>query len=170
MPRIAVYAGTFDPVTCGHEDLINRASKMFDQVIVAIGVNSAKKPLFALEERIDLLQRSLRRWHRDNIEVTSFEGLLVNFCVERKAEVIVRGLRAAMEFDYELGIAHANLTQEKGIDTIFLPTKPEFSFVSSSVVKELAKHGGDVHQYVSNSVEKALWEKFRKGPSPEERA
>lgn len=160
MNRIAVYAGSFDPMTFGHEDLIRRASTLFDRVVVGIGVNSSKKPLFELEERVALLSQMCRQF--DNVEVASFSGLLVNFALERKATAIVRGLRAAMDFDYELGIAHANKTQAKSLDTVFLPTNPEFSFVSSSVVKEIAKYGGNVRAFVSPVIEEALRQKFAK--------
>jgi pantetheine-phosphate adenylyltransferase len=156
----AVYAGSFDPVTLGHVDLIARASNIFDQVIVGIGVNSSKKPTFSTEERIQLIAAACSDLGH-NIEVTAFEGLLVNFCKKVGASVIIRGLRAVTDFEYELGIAHANATQVPEIDTYFLPTKPEFSFVSASVVREIAKYGGDLHKYVPPVVSEALREKFK---------
>lgn len=168
----AIYAGSFDPVTLGHLDLIYRAIQVFDLVVVAIGINSAKKPLFSTEERIQLLQDT---WvgkltgpatYSSKIEVTCFEGLLVNYCHQNDIKIILRGLRAVTDFEYELGIAHANATQDQGIDTFFMPTKPEFSFVSSSVVRELARHGGQLSRYVPEGVEKALREKFRTEADP----
>lgn len=164
MKRIAVYAGSFDPVTYGHTDLIERASKMFDQVIVGIGVNSSKKPLFDVKHREQLLLGVCRKF--ENVTIESFDGLLIHFCEKKGASFIVRGLRAAMDFEYELGIAHANKTQDKGIDTLFLATSPEFSFVSSSVVKEIAKYGGIVRQFVDPKVEAALWQKFNANQYP----
>lgn len=155
MKGIAVYAGSFDPVTLGHTDLIERAKKMFDHLIVAIGVNSSKKPVFSLAERIFLLKATC-----PGIDVVSFEGLLSTFCTQQGATVIVRGLRAAGDFEYELGIAHANRTQNTDIDTVFMPTKPEFSFVSSSTVKEIARHNGNVLQFVAPVVAEVLRRKF----------
>lgn len=156
--KLAVYAGSFDPITYGHQDLIERASLLFDKVIVGIGVNSAKKPLFTTEERLAMVGGFVEPY--PNVTVEAFEGLLIDFCRRKGAAIIVRGLRAATDFDYELGIAQANRTQNQFIDTVFLPTKPEFAFVSSSVVKELCKHGGMVRDFVNHNVERALWAKF----------
>ncbi len=158
MKRIAVYAGTFDPVTYGHLDLIERSSKMFDELVVGIGVNSSKNPLLSLRERMALLKLECEKF--ENVMVTSFDGLLIDFARASKATTLVRGLRAAMDFEYELGICQANRTQDKTIDTVFLATSPEFSFVSSSIVKEICKHGGIVRQFVSHNAERVLWEKF----------
>ena len=147
-PRIAVYAGSFDPLTSGHENIIRRAVKLCDKLIIAVGHNSTKKMLFSKEERIDMVQRVcgplISAWE---VEVTSFDGLLVSFCQSRGAHLIVRGLRAPMDFEYEMV-------------TIFLPTEAEFSFTSSSVVKEIASHGGNVRQFCSPYVEQQLWAKF----------
>lgn len=156
---VAVYAGSFDPLTLGHTNLILRASKAFDKLIVGVGVNSSKKYLFSQEERVRLLRTSVP----DTVKVIPFEGLLVKFCKEVDATVIVRGLRAVTDFEQELGIAHANADQDPDIDTFFLPTQPTFSFVSSTVVREIAKHGGKVDHYVNSYVEKALLEKFGHG-------
>lgn len=159
---IAVYAGSFDPPTLGHEDLALRAVRVCSRLIIAVGINSSKKPLFSLEERLAMLREMSRRVHPnpDVVEVASFDGLLVQYCAKRGASLIIRGLRAVTDFEYELGIAHANLDQDGTIDTFFLPTKPEFSFVSSSVVKEIARHNGKVSHYVQKDVEDRLREKF----------
>lgn len=161
MTTKAVYAGSFDPITLGHMDLIERAYGVFDEVIIAIGVNSSKKPVFTTEERIELIKQSamIGSWE-PRITIESFEGLLVNFCKKVQANVIIRGLRAVSDFEYELGIAHANRSQAPKIDTFFLPTKPEYSFVSSSIVREIAKYGGDLSKYVTPVVDKALRAKF----------
>lgn len=160
MNHTAVYAGSFDPVTLGHMDLIKRASTIFPKVIVGIGVNSSKKSLFSNEGRKLILEQECKDAGLTNVEVKNFEGLLVRFCETEGARVIIRGLRALTDFEYELGIAHANSTQVSNVDTIFLATKPEFSFVSSSVVKEIAKHGGRLDQYVSKRVAKELHSVF----------
>lgn len=163
----AVYAGSFDPVTKGHLDLIQRAAQAFDHLIVAVGINSAKKPLFTTEEKIRLIEVGILRsgFGEPNIVVTSFEGLLVDFCKQEKATVIIRGLRAVTDFEFEMGIAHANRNMDPGIDTFFIPTQPKYSFVSSSTVREIAKHQsptGWVHldSYVTANVKDALKQKF----------
>jgi len=160
---IAVYAGSFDPITHGHQDLIERAARVFDKVIVGIGTNSAKKGLFLPGERESLMKevfKSLQAPLQDKVEVRIFTGLLVNFCREVKAQIIVRGLRAVTDFEMELGIAHANAQLAPDLDTFFLVTTPQNSFVSSSVVKEIAKYGGDVSYYVHPAVREALRHKF----------
>lgn len=158
---IAIYAGSFDPVTLGHLDVINRAAKCFDTLVIGIGVNSAKKTLFTSDERAEMLLTACQTLYPDvHAEVARFDGLLVNFCQKLGAKVIIRGLRAVTDFEYELGIAHANSSQAPEVFTFFLPTKPEFSFVSSSVVRELAKHGGKLDHYVPKNVGAALREKF----------
>jgi pantetheine-phosphate adenylyltransferase len=157
----AVYAGSFDPVTLGHLDVIQRAAKCFDTLVIGIGINSAKKTLFTSDERAEMLLTACRTLYPDvYAEVARFDGLLVNFCQKLGAKVIIRGLRAVTDFEYELGIAHANSSQAPEVYTFFLPTKPEFSFVSSSVVRELAKHGGKLDHYVPKNVEEALRKKF----------
>lgn len=155
---IGVYAGTFDPPTIGHEDLIKRSLGFCDKVVVGIGLNSSKAPIFTVEERIDMLRRLVDGHAK--IEVLAFDGLLVDFVRKLGGSIIIRGLRAVMDFEYELGIAHANADQAPTVETIFLATKPQFSFVSSSVVREIAKHGGSVRTYVSPLVEEALRTKF----------
>jgi len=156
----AVYAGSFDPPTLGHLDVIQRATKCFDTLVIGIGINSAKKTLFTYDERAEMLRTACRTLPGRISEVARFDGLLVDFCKKLGAGVIIRGLRAVTDFEYELGIAHANSSQAPEVYTFFLPTKPEFSFVSSSVVRELAKHGGKLDHYVPKNVEEALRKKF----------
>ena len=156
--RLAVYAGSFDPVTLGHTDLIERAAALFSDVIVAIGVHPTRDPLFTADERMKLIEEVVRPY--SNVKVASFDGLLIDFSRERNARVIVRGLRAATDFEYELQIAHANADLCPEIDTIFLPTRTKHGFVSASLVREIASHGGDVSRYAPPVVCKALREKF----------
>lgn len=158
--RLAVYAGSFDPVTLGHLDLIERASALFSDVIVGIGVHPTRSPLFSAEERERLIRDVTR--HLKNVSVECFSGLLIDFCRERKARVIVRGLRAVTDFEYELQIAHANADLSPEIDTIFLPTRTEHGFVSASLVREIASHGGDVSRYAPRAVCDALALRFGK--------
>lgn len=155
---MAVYAGSFDPVTNGHTDLIDRAAALFSKLIVAVGIHPTRRPLFSADERLALL-REVTREH-DNVEVLSFDGLLIDLCRELGARVIVRGLRAATDFEYELQIAHANADMEPDIDTIFLPTRTNYGFVSASLVREIASHGGDVSRYAPQAVITALSAKF----------
>lgn len=156
--RLAVYAGSFDPVTNGHLDLIERASALFDRVIVAIGIHPTRKPLFSADERMALIKQVSA--HLPNVVVDSFDGLLIGYCKSKGARVIVRGLRAATDFEYELQIAHANADLEPSIDTIFLPTRTNYGFVSASLVREIASHGGDVSRYAPEAVRAALAQKF----------
>jgi pantetheine-phosphate adenylyltransferase len=145
-------------VTLGHLDLIERASAMFSDVIVAIGVHPTRKPLFSAEERIALLKEVTKGY--SNVVVESFDGLLIQFCEARRARVIVRGLRAATDFEYELQIAHANADLAPEIDTMFLPTRTKHGFVSASLVREIASHHGDVSRYAPAPVCAALQAKF----------
>jgi pantetheine-phosphate adenylyltransferase len=158
--HLAVYAGSFDPVTIGHLDLIERASKLFSEVIVAIGRHPTKSPLFTFNERMDML--ALVTKDTANVRVDSFEGLLIHYCERIGARVIVRGLRAATDFEYELQIAHANADMVPGVDTVFLPTRTNYGFVSASLVREIASHGGDVSHYAPAPVCEALRAKFAK--------
>jgi pantetheine-phosphate adenylyltransferase len=156
--RIAVYAGSFDPATLGHLDLIERASVLFENVIVAVGVHPTKHPLFSPEERTDLLRRITA--HLPNVSVDSFDGLLIQYCISHGAGVIVRGLRVTTDFEYELQIAHANADLGPQVDTVFLPTRTRHGFVSASLVREIASHGGDVSRYAPPIVCEALAKKF----------
>jgi pantetheine-phosphate adenylyltransferase len=158
MSQLAVYAGSFDPVTYGHLDLIERASKLFDRVIVAIGLHPTRTPMFSVDQRMDLLREVVGPFA--NVEVRAFEGLLIEFCRDVGARVVVRGLRAATDFEYELQIAHANADLQPEIDTIFLPTRTNYGFVSASLVREIASHGGDVSRYAPPPVRAALRERF----------
>jgi pantetheine-phosphate adenylyltransferase len=155
LERLAVYAGSFDPVTLGHLDLIERAAALFSDVIVAIGVHPSRDPLFTIEERLRLV--SVVSTHLGNVKVESFDGLLIEYCKKREARVIVRGLRAATDFEY----ANADLCPE--IDTIFLPTRTKNGFISASLVREIASHGGDASRYAPAVVCEALREKFKPG-------
>ncbi|MCK6588316.1 MAG: pantetheine-phosphate adenylyltransferase [Polyangiaceae bacterium] len=161
-PLTAVYAGSFDPITFGHLDLIERAVKLFGTVIIALGKHPTKKSLFSFAERVELLREVTQSIPRVRIE--PFEGLLIHYCERVGARVIVRGLRAATDFEYELQIAHANADMAPGIDTIFLPTRTNYGFVSASLVREIASHGGDVSHYVPGPVCAALKAKFSAPP------
>lgn len=161
--RLAVYAGSFDPPTLGHMDLIERASALFSDVIVGIGRHPTRSPLFTVEERLDLVTRASA--HLSNVSVEAFDGLLIHFCEAKKARVIVRGLRAATDFEYELQIAHANADLAPEVDTVFLPTRTKNGFISASLVREIASHHGDVSRYAPALVCEALEKKFRR-PSP----
>jgi len=141
MPDIAVYPGTFDPITNGHLDIIERASRHVATVIVAVSQNPSKQPLFTLEERVTMAKEAVARM--PNVEVDSFEGLLVDFCTRRGSKLVVKGLRAVSDFEYEMQMAQMNL-RLAGVDTLFMVANPSFSFLSSSIVKEVARFGGSV--------------------------
>ena len=158
--QLVVYGGSFDPVTIGHLDVIRRASALFDRVIVALGKHPTRNPLFTVDERMELLREVTRGM--PGVEVTAFEGLLIHFCKSVGARVLVRGLRAATDFEYELQIAHANSDLEPGIDTIFLPTRTNYGFISASLVREISSHGGDVSKYAPRPVCEALIRKHAK--------
>ena len=145
MPDIAVYPGTFDPITNGHLDIIDRASKHVSTVVVAVSQNPAKQPMFSLEERVAIVKESVAAI--SGVEVDSFDGLLVDYCVRRGARLVVKGLRAVSDFEYEMQMAQMNL-RLAGVDTLFLVANPSFSFLSSSIVKEVARFGGSVEGLV----------------------
>jgi pantetheine-phosphate adenylyltransferase len=157
---IAVYAGSFDPVTFGHLDLVDRASKLFEHLIIAVGVHPTRHGVFSFEERIAMLREVTQ--DIPNARIDFFDGLLIQYCAKIGARVIVRGLRAATDFEYELQIAHANADLAPDIDTIFLPTRTHYGFVSASLVREIASHGGDVSHYAPSPVCEALRKKFQK--------
>jgi pantetheine-phosphate adenylyltransferase len=159
--RRAVCPGTFDPVTLGHLDIVRRAASMFDEVVVAVGVNSSKSRLFSAEERIAMLETACADLER--VRVASFSGLLTEFCTANDVHAIVKGIRAGTDVDYELPMAHMNATLAPGVETVFLPTGAGFSFVSSSLVKEVAGLGGDVSRFVPDHVREALDRRLARG-------
>jgi pantetheine-phosphate adenylyltransferase len=157
--RIAVYPGSFDPVTRGHEDLVLRSLRFADRVIVAVADNSAKQPLFTLEERLALIRQAVSH---PAVDVQSFQGLLVEFARRVGATVIVRGLRAVSDFEYEFQMALMNRNLEPGVETVFLVPAFDLTYLSSSLVREVARHGGDVSQLVHPAVDRALKQKFKR--------
>lgn len=156
----AIYPGTFDPVTNGHLDIIERASKLFDKVIITVAVNSSKKPLFTKEERLDMIKNVTKKFK--NVTVDVFDGLLVAYAKKKKASVIIRGLRAISDFDYEFQIALTNRKLEPEVNTIFLMPSEKYSFLNSSLVRELASFKANVKEFVPDYVFKKLKEKYRK--------
>ena len=159
--KTAIYPGSFDPVTLGHFDIIKRSSEIFDQVIVGVLCNNAKSPLFSVEERVKMLEEVTK--DIPNVEVQSFDGLLVDFMRQNHAKVIVRGLRAITDFEYELQLAQMNRVIAPEIDTLFLTTNLKYAYLSSSTVKEVAAYGGDISNfvtpYVADEVHKRLRER-----------
>ena len=159
----AVCPGSFDPITNGHLDVIERASHLFDEVVIAVLVNNSKSSLFTIEERIVLARDCVK--HLPNVKVDMWSGLLVDYCRENKVDAIVKGLRAVSDFDYELQMAQMNL-QLKGVDTLLMATKPAYSFLSSSLVREIARYGGDVSNLVPARVLSELIRKAKDSSSP----
>jgi len=155
-----VCPGSFDPITYGHLDVIERASEQFDEVVVAVLVNRIKGSLFTVDERMEMIRETVKAF--DNVKVDSWSGLLIDYCKERKIRAIVKGLRAVSDFDYELQMAQMN-RQLSGVETLFMATRPEYSFLSSSLVKELATYGGDVSMYVPAPVHTSLLERMSGG-------
>jgi pantetheine-phosphate adenylyltransferase len=160
--RRAVCPGSFDPATFGHLDVVRRASTLFDEVVVAVGTNVSKNRLFTPDERIEMMHRACA--DLPNVSVEGFTGLVTTFCAERDISAIVKGLRAASDFDYELQMAQMN-SSLTGVETVFLPTSPERGFVSSSLVKEVAGFGGDVSAFVPDFVHDALRVRLERGRS-----
>ena len=157
MSLAALCPGTFDPVTNGHLDIVERASRLFDTVVVAVVENPAKEPLFGPEERVTMLKEATGGL--ENVEVESFSGLLVDYAARREARIIVKGLRAVSDFDYELQMAQMN-HRLTGVETCFIPTSPKWSYLSSSLVKEIAGYGADVEGLVPENVRDRLQEKL----------
>lgn len=153
---IAIYPGTFDPLTNGHTDLIERAARMFPRVVVAIAESPHKKPAFPLEQRIRLAKEVLSDRALNNVEVTGFDSLLAHFVQQRRSGVILRGLRAVSDFEYEFQLASMNRHLVRDAETVFLTPAEEYSFISSSLVKEIARLGGDVSEFVDTRVDQAL--------------
>ena len=154
MIRRAIYPGSFDPVTNGHLDVVDRARKLFDEVIVAVAHNDQKQPLFTLEERLDLLRTTIG--HMDKVEIAPLDGLLVDFAVARQAIAVIRGLRAVSDFEFEFQMALMNRKLEATVETIFLMPKEEYTYLSSRIVKEIARLGGDVGEFLPGPVAAAL--------------
>jgi pantetheine-phosphate adenylyltransferase len=157
MKNKVVYPGTFDPITYGHMDLIDRASRLFDHVIVAIATNTNKRPFFSIEERIDLAKKVLTKY--TNVEVVGFKNLLMTFMRERQANIILRGLRAVSDFDYEFQLAGMNRQLDPGVESLFLMPAENYTYISSSFVREIAQLNGDVSKFVPELVVKALTKK-----------
>lgn len=158
--KVGIYAGSFDPITLGHLDIIKRASRITKKLIIAVLNNNAKKPAFSVEERLELIRKVTR--DIPNVEVMSFSGLTVDFAREQSANVLVRGLRAVTDFEYELQIAQLNHKLNPEVDTIFLTTSVEYSYLSSSIVKEIASYGGDISQFVPSEVVEDVYQKLYK--------
>ena len=155
----AMYPGTFDPITLGHEDLVRRAAVLFDQVVVAIAANTgSKSPMFSVDERVDMARAALA--DIGNVEVTRYDGLTVDFARERGLRVIVRGLRAVSDFEYEFQLANMNRHLTDEVETAFLTPTEKYTFISSSLVREVAELGGDISEFVSPKVKRALTERI----------
>ncbi|MEM7250109.1 MAG: pantetheine-phosphate adenylyltransferase [Pseudomonadota bacterium] len=157
MTRVAIYPGTFDPIHNGHVDLIHRAATMFDKIIVAVAISAGKRPRFTVDERVELAQQVLSSL--DNIEVSRFDGLLIHFAAANQATVVVRGLRAVSDFEYELQLASMNRKMMPELETVFLPSDEGLSYISSTLVREIALLGGDVTPFVDPLVVSAFSER-----------
>ena len=158
--RRAIYPGSFDPVTNGHLDVIGRARKLFDEIVVAVAHNDEKQPLFSLEERLALLGDALDKI--DHVRVAQFDGLLVDFAVAQEANAVIRGLRAVSDFEFEFQMALMNRKLQDSVETIFLMPKEEYTYLSSRLVKEIARLGGNVSGFVPRPVVEALAKKFKR--------
>ena len=158
--RRAIYPGSFDPVTYGHLDIINRSSKIVDELIIGVLKNKAKMPLFSVEERVKMLEEVTKDMPK--VRIVPFEGLLVDFARQMDARMVVRGLRAITDFEYELQMAQTNHKLEEELETVFLTTALEYSYLSSTIVKEVASFGGDISQFVPELVMDRIFEKINK--------
>ena len=152
--RTVIYPGSFDPMTNGHLDVVERAARLFDRVIVAVAQNDSKQPLFSLEERVSLVRQSTKSL--PNVEVDAFNGLLVNYVIDRGGQAVIRGLRAVSDFEFEFQLALMNRKLNEKVETIFMMPKDTYTFLSSRIVKEIARLGGDVKAFVPDAVELAL--------------
>lgn len=157
---LAIYPGSFDPVTNGHLDIIERSRKLFDEIIVSVLLNVGKRPAFSVQERVEMLSQATSLW--DNVHVDTFEGLLVDYAIKKQARVILRGIRAVTDFDYEFQMALMNRRMEPGIETVFMMPAEAYSYLSSSLVKEVCSLGGSVNGLVPALVEQRLAQKFGK--------
>lgn len=156
-----IYPGTFDPPTFGHLDIIQRLSHMFDEVVVALLINGNKNPIFTLDERIEMIKSDVDGHNLKNVTIKTFDGLMANFAKEENSRVIARGLRGMADYEYEKNIARVNEALYEGLETIYLLSDPDYSFISSSMVKEVATFGGDISTFVSKDVESKMREKFK---------
>jgi pantetheine-phosphate adenylyltransferase len=156
--RIAIYAGSFDPITRGHEDLVNRSLEFVDRLVVAVATNVSKEPLFSADERVDLIRAALN--DRDRIDVRQFSGLLVDFAREVKAKLLIRGLRAVSDFEYEYQMALMNRHLSSGLETVFMVPSLDTTYISASLVREVARFGGEIADLVHPAVAAALHEKY----------
>ena len=156
--KIAIYPGSFDPITNGHLDIIERSSRIFDKVIVSVLHNSAKRPAFTAEERVEFIKSATE--HLENVETDYFDGLLVDYAKEKSATTIVKGLRAVSDFEYEMQMALMNRRQNPEIETLFLISSSEYSFLSSSIVKEVAHLGGNLDGFVPECIKAEIYHKF----------
>lgn len=159
MNKKVIYPGTFDPITNGHLDLIERTAKMFDSVTIGVAASPSKNTMFSLDERVDLVHQCCQ--HLSNVNVVGFSGLLVDFAKEQQASILIRGLRTTMDFEYEFGLTSMYRKLLPGLENIFLTPSEEFAFLSSTIVREVAIHGGNVAQFVPNPVNTAILEKLR---------
>lgn len=160
MQNTIIYPGTFDPITKGHTDLIERAARLFDNVIVAVAANPGKKPIFSLQERIILAQQVLA--HFKNVKVMGFDNLLVEFAKQQGATVILRGLRAVSDFEYEFQLASMNRRLMPELETMFLTPSEQYSFISANLIREIARLGGDITKFVHEAVAQALYQRLKK--------
>jgi pantetheine-phosphate adenylyltransferase len=161
--KLGIYAGTFDPITHGHADIITRSLSVFDQVMVAVAPNPTKRPLFTLEERIEMVRLVTKEL--PGVQVTSFEGLLVEFVRRMGARAVIRGLRAISDFEYEFQMALVNRKLDSSIETVFFMPREEYSYLTSSLIKDVGRHGGDLNKFLHPDVARRLQERLRSGLS-----
>jgi len=159
MQKRAIYPGTFDPITNGHIDIVTRAAAMFDELILAIAASPSKKPMFSLDERVALAQQATA--HLQNVTVVGFSDLMANFARDQQATILIRGLRAVADFEYEMQLAHMNRHLMPDLESVYLMPSKEWSFISSSLVKEVARHQGDVAHFLPQPVHQALLNKLK---------